>query len=153
MNPEILYLTGNYERAPYEEDYRAGTLHLVGFAALGKHFFRCDLWQAGFNDEDATNICNGINRLNQTRTLWPKARLTGIPEKCVRSSKCTTDEIGSRLTEAFLINRDQVRCPKMFFNFKCGGVINRQRIESTIKELSSDEALVRGLDQIQVYLD
>jgi hypothetical protein len=153
MNLQILYENAYYDRAPFAEDYRAGRLHLVGFAAVGRHFFICDLREAGFGDNEATRICHTINHLNRTKTVWPKANLTGIPAQCLMSKSTSTDDIRARLTEAFLINRDQVACCEMAFNFKCGGDDNRQRIESILKEMCSDATLVRGLDTVKVYLD
>lgn len=153
MNLQILYENGYYDRAPHAEDYQAGKCHVVEFAAVGRHFFICDLREAGFADEEAVRICQTINRLNRTRTVWPKANLTGIPRRCLMSENTTTEDIHARLTEAFLLNREQVRCSSMVLNFKCGGDINRKRIELILKDICSDNAILCGLDYVTAYLD
>ncbi len=149
---KVIYEHGVHENAPFADSYRNGTCHLVEFAEAGRSFFKNHLLDAGFDDDTALRICGRINRSDRTLTVWPKANLTALPRRYLRSATVTTDELNARLTEVFRVHCERVRSPHLVFNFTCA-VLNKRRIEQIVKAAIRDEALVTGIQSVTIYFD
>ena len=79
-----------------EQDYiqllKEKAVHLVGFAEEGLSYFRAYL-ECAFNYslDDAISLCNKINQADETWTIFPTGRLTGMPVRFFRQPMTRKD--------------------------------------------------------------
>src|SRR4051812_6792702 len=101
---------------------RSKKIHVVGFAEVGMSFFRSYLEFAfDFPLNKAIAFCKKINAADETRTIYPKGLLTGIPVRFFRQDMSPTDLEKFRvcLRDAFIANRDHCKSKEIAFQFAC----------------------------------
>ena len=118
---------------------QAGSVHVIGFAEVGLSFFRSYLEFAfGFSLSRSIDLCNKINEADETGTIYPRGKLTGLPVRFFREP-ITEDDLETLrhcIRDAFIANRDFCKSSEMIFQFSCA-VLNQDVLDFEISKFAS----------------
>lgn len=135
---------------------RSGDIHLVGFAEVGMSFFRTYLeFVFGFSLTQAIRLCERINEADETGTIFPRGKLSGMPVRFFRERIKASDlqALQRCIKDAFLANRDFCKSREMVFQFNCA-VLNQEILDREItkyaQELAGDDQL---LEKVTLVFD
>lgn len=119
-----------------------GRVHLVGFAEVGLSFFRSYLEIVfGFSLTEAIKLCERINEADETGTIFPRGKLTGMPVRFFRQAIEGEDlqALQRCIKDAFVANRDFCKSREMVFQFNCA-VLNQEILAGEITKYALESA-------------
>lgn len=137
----------------YIDDLKQGYVHVVAFAEEGFSVFKAYLEFAfGIGVEEGVELCNRINRADETGTIWPKGNLTALPKRFFREPLRDTKALRRNLRDSFVANRDFCKCHVLIFEFTCA-VMNSHEIYKQIEDIYRSEFDTAPLEKVVVHFD
>jgi hypothetical protein len=103
-------------------DFRAKRLHVVCVAVNALTFYNAFAVDVanGISTEEAQAFADTVNNHNEVGTLWPKFAMTLIPltRWKDRNDVGDHDVMSRHIRDAFLANREYVKCNEIVFAFE-----------------------------------
>ena len=140
-------------QSSYLDELREGRVHVVAFAEEGfSNFKACMEFAFGMSVDEGVQLCDMINRNDETGTIWPKGNLTALPKRFFREPLQDPDALRRCLRDAFVANRKYCMCSLMIFDFTCA-VENQRELTQITREIYSSEFDSSPLSEVVMHFD